>query len=411
MKKIIFILLMALVLNSNTAEAKSYLDSQLKDVKNNTKYSQADSYKNKSQVSNSGYKNMSLKIKDPGLIDLPKGKSISKEAFNAKMAKDNQVYNKLKPVGGRDTDWHYYRLYRIAEPLLRANNLAYTSWRISLQRDNENINAYASSGNLISITTSLYDMVGDNDDALAFVIAHEMGHQILGHGQRTLELMRTYKKLSTIEADSPAAAVAIARMLKIKKELRTMEYMADTEAITLMVKAGFSAEKGLDTLTMLDSLPSVNSIWNDHPDTADRIESYKQNLALAGSNWASIGRENLYNNPVLDITKSSSRTAIVINKAAGDVVYAPETYNERLTRFAYMSYKNGNMTDAIKYFHKLADVNPNDYAPYLYISYASEYLYKQTSDSKYLKLAKKAAEKAKSKDSTNKYIQEQIDNL
>lgn len=410
MKKIIFVLLAGLLLPLNNVEAKSYLDSQLKDVKNNTKYSQADYYKNKMQVSNSVNKS-SPEIKDPGLVDLPVGKKISKEAFNAKMAKDNQIYNKIKPTGNRDTDWHYYRLYRIAEPILRANNLAYTSWRISLQRDNENINAYASNGNLISITTSLYDMIGDNDDALAFVIAHEMGHQILGHGQRTIELIRTYNRLASMNANSSAAAVAIARMLKIKKELRTMEYMADTEAITLMIKAGFSPEKGLDALTMLDALPSIRSIWNDHPDTADRIESYKQNLALAGSNWTSIGMENLYNNPVLDITKSSSRTAIVINKAAGDVVYTPETYRERLTRFAYMSYKNGKMDDAIKYFKMLADANPDDYVPYLYISYANEYLYKQTSDVKYLKFAKKSAEKAKAKNSTNKYIQEQIDNL
>lgn len=74
----------------------------------------------------------------------------------------------------------------------------YVNWRVAI-RKSEDINAATYSGNYIIINTALYDSVYTNDDALAFVIAHEMSHQILGHTQRQAELYRKLERLDIME--------------------------------------------------------------------------------------------------------------------------------------------------------------------------------------------------------------------
>ena len=69
------------------------------------------------------------------------------------------------------------------------------------------------------------------------------------------------------------------------------------------------------------------------------------------------------------------------------------------------------MSDAIKYLKQCAKQNESNPIPLLYISYANEYLYKQTNDEKYLKRAQKAIDAAKKIDSSYKYVVEQEKSL
>ena len=65
------------------------------------------------------------------------------------------------------------------------------------------------------------------------------------------------------------------------------------------------------------------------------------------------------------------------------------------------------MKNAVKYFEKLTEIS-NDYVPYLYMSYAYEYLYSATNDKAYLNKSKKTTKKSYSLNSTNTYVKEQI---
>ena len=80
-------------------------------------------------------------------------------------------------------------------------------------------------------------------------------------------------------------------------------------------------------------------------------------------------------------------------------------------RFGYMYYVNGEFAKSVEYFNELFKIDQSNASAYLYASYASEYLYKNTGDSKFLKQAKEFANKAYSLDSENKYIKEQVEAL
>ena len=383
-----FILLLTLSL-SLPAHAwfwdSTFLDNQINDVHNNTRYKSIKIYK-------SNYTNnidISIKpiegLKDPGLITLPSyNKKISDKDFNAKLAADEKIYkSKVQSKLASKSHVEYYTVYRIAEKLIRANNLDYANWRISIRKTPDKVNAATMDGNFIYINTALYDSLSNNNDALAFVLAHEMSHQILGHQRRTAVAYAAFN-----QTDGNAYAYS-----KLERNLRMMEYMADAEAIILLIKAGYSPTSAMEALTLISSL-SGSAISGTHPSGEDRIASAKDNFAMVNPDWVFEGRENLYNSSVLIPKKSSDRVSFIIPRAKKEKnFYIPEDTAQRLTRFAYISYKKGNMVLAAKYFKKLGKLT-NNYVPYLYNSYADESLYNLTREKKYYKRAQKAIKKA-----------------
>ena len=396
-----------MVLQLNAASA-SYLDKQLNETKNNAKYNNVQKYKR----SYDDVEIMSKKVanlKDPGLIKLSEYKEIKDSDYKKKLSQDEAMYNSkvvpalkkdMKSLNVEPAAVDFYNVYRISERVIRANNLDYTNWRISI-RKSEDINAASFDGNCVWIYTGLYDSLYTDDDALAFVIAHEMAHQIMGHNQRLAQLKKKLKRLDMIDASNARQSdsqrltggyVTALNRKAIYHEFKKMEFSADSEALILLTKAGYSPEKALDALNLLDATPNVRYFLMSHPLANERIENAKENIALLDSNWEKVGIQNIYESDVLNCKKSSDRVSIVISKSekAKDF-YQPETFEQRVTRFAYESYLHGNMEDAIKFFSKM----PEGYVPYLYISYANEYLYKQTGLDKYLKQAIKSVEKAK----------------
>ncbi len=375
----------------------SYMDTQLKDTKNNVKYNTVNKYKR-------SYQNLNLNIrkindlKDPKLIQLKTYPEISEKDFQTKLAKDEETYKKVKGKVKAYNEVEYYNVYRIAERIIRANNLDYANWRIAVRKTFDKVNAHTGDGNFICIYTALYDSLTTNDDALAFVIAHEMSHLILGHGQRKMDAVYN---LNAVEHYT------------LYKSSRTMEYMADAEAMILLYKAGYSPERAMDALYMLDAIPNINSVFysSTHPHTAKRIESAIENISVLDPNWVAAGRANIYNSEVLVGKKSSDRVSVIIPKS--DVkkdFYQPETYEQRLTRVAYMNYLNGNMKNASKYFAKLANTTGR-YEHYLYESYANQYMYKFTNKKKYLKKSEDAVNSAMKLNPNNEYVKKQYSEL
>ena len=75
--------------------------------------------------------------------------------------------------------------------------------------------------NCIIINSALYDSLADNEDALAFAIAHEMAHSVLGHRERKQQLKRYGSWIIF-----PVASEIY--MQTIIFELRRMELASDT---------------------------------------------------------------------------------------------------------------------------------------------------------------------------------------
>ncbi len=408
MKKI-FVILLALAINT-PAFAGSYLDRQLKTTKKNVKY---ESVKKHTAKYVTPAINTDIELKDPHLISLSDIPKVNEKEYQAKIAKDNEIYNSkikkalnknIQSINVQPAAVDFYDVYRIAERLIRANNLDYMNWRIAIRKSSDDFNAATASANYIYINTALYDSLYTNPDALAFVIGHEMGHQILGHEQRTAEISIKLKNLKKVDGIAP-----VIMKEKYIFELRDMEYAADAMGVELMTRAGFDMNNGMQALSFMNALPNVKTLSNTHPMPEKRINSIMEIRSAIPSVWVNDGKYNIMHSNVLDVKKSSDRVSIVISQnAAAHQYYRPEDMQTKLKRIAYASYENRNMKNAIKYFNKLGD---DDYINCLYISYANEYLYKQTHDEKYLKAAKSAAEKAQALMPSDKYVQEQVSAL
>jgi len=403
MKKILAVLVLVLsILPANAGQ--TYLDKQLKDVKNNVEY-QSVSIHERNYTNKKYFPVRDESMIDPGLININADyKKVSDADFEKKLKQDEKEYAKLVPANMKkistQNNVDYYEMYRIAERLIRANNLDYVNWRIAIRKTADDVNASSSSANFIYINTALYDSLYPNKDALAFVMAHEMAHLILGHQQRTAEHAAEIKNIShnmtkTVRETAPIAAMIAQNKYKnIMQDIQMMEYMADAEALILMTKAGYSPDSGLETLNFLAALPDVGSVYSTHPLTQDRINSVIQNIEVLNPDWVNEGRANIYNSDVLTCKKSSDRVSFTIIKSDKKKnFYHPETPQQRVTRMAYILYISNKPHDAAKYFKKLTEFR-NDYVPYLYGSYANEAYYKKVHENKYHKRAIAAIKKA-----------------
>lgn len=402
--------------------AKSFIDEQLEEVDNNLKYNTVNVHERNYQLEKLNFSINSPKdLKDPKIINFINYDNISDDDYEKKLAQDEAYYkSEIEPMFKKKTERQdqvigvdYYKVYRVAERLIRANNLDYINWRIAV-RKTPSFNASTSEGNYIEINTGLYDTLYQNEDAFAYVVAHEMAHQILGHRRRMQDLALELKNLkSNYQKDS---SYRIIRTKNIFKELRKMEYMADTEGLILLIKAGYSPYKALEAINFMVATDSTKEqvFFNNrtHPHSIDRFNSFKENIEVADPNWVLAGRANIYNSDILGCKKSTDRVSFVINKSTKlKNFYHVETLEERITRIAYVYYLKGDMENAIKYFDNLIDKNKETYIPHLYKSYANEFMYKTNKKDKFLKRAIKDVEKAAELAPNNQHVQKQITEL
>lgn len=424
-----FLILAVLLFLSSGVSSASYLDDQLDEVDKNLEYSTPQKHSQNYNLKEEYSVEVAEGVKDPKLLKFASYNEIDEGLFNQKLKNDEIIYNtkiipavskKTKTVNIEPEAVDFYNVYRVAERLIRANNLDYVNWRIAI-RKTEVSNAAAFDGSYIVINTGLYDSVYESEEALAFVIAHEMAHHILGHIQRIKELnysldyfdslivQANKRKTNTSELDK---VLAESRKLGIYKEFRKMEYMADAEALILLSKAGYSPYKCVETLNFLNTFSNLSTVASSHPSTTKRIESYNENLSVLDPNWKYVGRENIYNSEVLNCKKSSDRVSIVISKSPKSKnFYNVENKEQRLTRVAHVKYLRGEMKDALKYFDKLAEIQEDDYIPYVYMSLACEYVYNKTGKKKFLKRAKKLIVKAAELNPADEQVLLQLKNL
>ena len=421
-KKILAILLILAM--QTPVFAGSYIDKQLKETKKNVKYNSVSTHTTRYSAEN---KRQNLNVKDPKLIKLSSIPQVDEQTYKNKLLEDEKTYKSsiipaintnLSSINIQPANIDFYKVYRISERLIRANNLEYMNWRIAIRKSEDQINAASTAANFVWINTALYDSLYTNEDGLAIVIAHEMAHHILGHQQRQAELTRKLVRLAkraryidTELGNSGAHLSAKIQMKRIHAESRMMEYMADAQAAELVTRAGFNLDKGIEAYNLFNALPHVKTLDDTHPQPEERIKSLIENRATFPVEWTNEGKANIINSDVLQCKKSSDRVSIVINaNYNAKTYYQPENLEQKLRRIAYMNYRNGDMEKAIKYFEKLNDIT-NDYVSYLYISYANEYLYNITKENKYLKASLKSANSALELNNQDEYAIEQVKNI
>lgn len=396
MKKFL-ILLFVITLLMPKVFAKDYAKMHLKHMKKNQEY----------RINNTYYDNkvsqeesIDFEIKDPKLLKFGDYKDIPANKLEAKYKKDEQEYAKISKylVSKKVNEYHmqayakdFYRVYRITEKLIRANGLDFINWRVAVSSNNE-FNAYNEETNSITINAGAIDTFVDNEDALAFVIAHELAHGLLGHSKRKSKHIANVARAKRIFSHE-LYRIALKRYYKL---CRDMEYEADVEGAKLVAKAGYDLSNAKETIAYINTLRTGDELNQPHPNPEKRLKNYEQNKKyFVESEWKKQGLYNIYNSKVLNCEKSSNRNYIVIERGKRkneNAFYKGESVADLYLRYGYKSYLNGEFKKAIKYFNKYLGINKDNKTVYLYLSFAYEYLYKSTQKDSYLETSKMYAD-------------------
>lgn len=357
-----------------------------------------------------------LILKDPKLISLQKTKSVDLKLFEQKQLKDNEEYKKCK----KGIKVEYYNLYVILDRILRANNLQSQNWRLALKTSLKDINALAGSANLIVVNTSLYDSLYPDESALAFIISHELAHLILKHNQisyeNQCEIVTLKRRVRALRRQTQSFACTVmamklsSRIDDLYEQQRELEYNADSEAVTLMLRAGYDIEQVFSALNLLSSLPNIYTDRSTHPSIENRISNVQEDMELLDKNaLINEGKYNLYHSKVSSIKKSSDKRTVVLynKKNSNKIVYVPLTKETKLLNKAYLYYLDKNIPMAKQYFERAYVVNSNNYITPLYLSYISEYNFYNSGDKKDLKDAKFYSKKAYKLNQNDKFVNKQ----
>ncbi len=161
--------------------------------------------------------------------------------------------------------------------------------------DSDDINAFAAPGGLILITRGMFQLC-DTEDALAAVLAHEIGHVTGRHGLRAIKNSRLTSALTILAAESArhlgseelkqvvedfeSSISDVTNTLVTSGYSRGLEGEADLTAIKIMHTVGYNPTALVDMLTEMKShlKPGGLDFAKTHPDPQDRIDEIKPAL-------------------------------------------------------------------------------------------------------------------------------------
>jgi beta-barrel assembly-enhancing protease len=183
------------------------------------------------------------------------------------------------------------RVNRIGQRVARTSLRPNLSYRFHVMQDKE-INAFSGPGGHIYVTTALVNLA--NDDELASVLAHEVGHVVARHSLKTIQQSNTLSGLANLfgsitgiagdsakELGTAAAQIVAGGLLAVHN--REEEREADYLGVHSAAKAGFNPQ---GMVTMFQKIQKVGEkdadllgeIFADHPEVDERIENTRYEI-------------------------------------------------------------------------------------------------------------------------------------
>jgi predicted Zn-dependent protease len=166
-------------------------------------------------------------------------------------------------------------------------------WEVVVFED-DTLNAFALPGNKIGVHSGLINLV-DNQDQLAAVIGHEVGHVMARHSNERLSQETAVSTgLSIVQAVAqPQSALGQTAMgvLGLGAQYgvilpysRIHESEADTIGLNLMAKAGFDPRQSINLWLKMDQASQGGQpieFMSTHPSHSSRIDNLNQNMNQA----------------------------------------------------------------------------------------------------------------------------------
>jgi len=182
------------------------------------------------------------------------------------------------------------RVLRVGKRLAKATGKDY-DWEFVVVKD-KRMNAFCLPGGKVVVFEGIFKVI-KNDDQLATVLSHEIGHAVLRHGHYKAELntILTMPRIiakKTIGKFVPKEFQGILdKSYEISKNLTVMlpfsreeEIAADKYGIKLMYKAGFNIDEALKFWENMKkySKNNIPEFLSTHPSDEHRIEIIKEEI-------------------------------------------------------------------------------------------------------------------------------------
>lgn len=155
------------------------------------------------------------------------------------------------------------------------------------------INGFSLPGGHVYITTALLRLANDNE--LASVLAHEVGHVVARHSLKTLKQSQEYDDFAKSLGELTGVAGDMARDLGVALgrivaggfltiHTRDEEREADFLGVRAMPAAGFDPQGMVTMFQKMLRIEEQNSdllgsLFSDHPDVQERIENTRYEIA------------------------------------------------------------------------------------------------------------------------------------
>src|SRR5712671_774870 len=190
------------------------------------------------------------------------------------------------------TDVGLDRVDRIGQRCAKASQRPTLLYKFHVVQSRE-INGFSLPGGHIYITTAMLKLANDNE--LASVLAHEVGHVAARHSLKTLKQSQEYDDIAKSLGALTGVAGDVARDLGVTLgqivgaglltfHTRDEEREADFLGVRTLPKAGFDPQGMVTMFQKLQHIEEQNSsllgsLFSDHPDADERISNTRYEIA------------------------------------------------------------------------------------------------------------------------------------
>ncbi|EAS21044.1 M48 family metalloprotease [Nonlabens mediterrranea] len=196
----------------------------------------------------------------------------------------------IQEYGGLHPDQNAQaQLDRIGKKLVNSSIGRNTDYQYDfhLLADDRTINAFALPGGQCFITAALYQQL-ENEDQLAGVMGHEIGHVIARHSAARMSQQGLAQGVITgvsVGTDGGGQmAASIAQMITMKYG-RDDELQSDDLGVKMMIDAGYDPYEMIGVMEILKNAAGPNrtpEFQSTHPDPENRVERIKEAIRKYG---------------------------------------------------------------------------------------------------------------------------------
>ena len=159
-------------------------------------------------------------------------------------------------------------------------------YEFHLLSDSETINAFALPGGQIFITQALFSQLS-NEDQLAGVLGHEIGHVLGRHSAERIaetEFWQTVSQGASVGADAGGLVAGIGQNVLLGNG-RGDELESDDLGVKFMIDAGYNPREMIEVMRILKAAAGPNRLpefKSTHPDPENRIEKIEEAIEKYG---------------------------------------------------------------------------------------------------------------------------------